>query len=219
RGAIHAGGDCHRPLHVPARCLGSGAILGRRSTPPRRGVVSSTLSAARLPDGRLLAGRVRGWIRGGQADDEALTCFCTHQQERLSCSDPEISSDMKPQVSTIFALTAGTVSAKDTVMVYGWRALAGLVIGYAMDRFDLLILGFMLAAISANLALTSTQASSQAHPGICGGIVYGNEGTNQRQGLLRLVDRSGGRDRAIGARCPDPDLYLWGIPQVVQSRV
>jgi hypothetical protein len=33
---------------------------------------------------------------------------------------------------------------KDRVTVYGWKALAGSVIGYAMDGFDLLILGFML---------------------------------------------------------------------------
>ena len=55
------------------------------------------------------------------------------------------------------APTVGIIGAKDTVTVYGWKALAGSVIGYAMDGFDMLILGFMLTAISADLALTSTQ--------------------------------------------------------------
>ena len=30
---------------------------------------------------------------------------------------------------------------------YGWKALIGSAVGYAMDGFDLLILGFMLSAI------------------------------------------------------------------------
>ena len=40
---------------------------------------------------------------------------------------------------------------------YGWKALISSAVGYAMDGFDLLILGFMLTAISADLHLTSTQ--------------------------------------------------------------
>ena len=40
------------------------------------------------------------------------------------------------------------------------KALWGAAIGYAMDGFDLLILGFMLRAISADLQLTPTQAGS-----------------------------------------------------------
>src|SRR5438093_12089107 len=41
--------------------------------------------------------------------------------------------------------------------------------------------------------------------GICGGTVYGNEGAKARQGLLRLVDRPGGRHRALRALCPYSD--------------
>ncbi len=37
---------------------------------------------------------------------------------------------------------------------YSWKALLGSAIGYAMDGFDLLIPGFMLHAISADLNLT-----------------------------------------------------------------
>jgi hypothetical protein len=45
---------------------------------------------------------------------------------------------------------------------YSWKALAGSAVGYAMDGFDLLILGFMLSAISADLHLTPGQAGSSA---------------------------------------------------------
>src|SRR6202043_4072005 len=40
------------------------------------------------------------------------------------------------------------------------KALAASTIGYAMDGFDLLILGFMLAAIRADLGLTPAQGGS-----------------------------------------------------------
>ena len=60
---------------------------------------------------------------------------------------------------------------------YGWKALAGSVVGYAMDGFDLLILGFMLAAISADLHLTGTQAGSLVTwtliGAVAGGLIFG----------------------------------------------
>lgn len=40
------------------------------------------------------------------------------------------------------------------------KAVWGAAIGYAMDGFDLLILGFMLQAISPALGLTQPQAAS-----------------------------------------------------------
>jgi MFS family permease len=84
---------------------------------------------------------------------------------------------MELQVSNTFAPTAGTIGAEDRVTVYGWKALAGSVIGYAMDGFDMLILGFMLAAISADLALTSTQAGSLVTwtllGAVAGGFIFG----------------------------------------------
>jgi MFS family permease len=64
------------------------------------------------------------------------------------------------------------------VTAYGWKALAGSVIDYAMDGFDLLILGFMLAAISADLALTNTQAGSLVTwtlmGAVAGGLIFGS---------------------------------------------
>jgi MFS family permease len=80
-------------------------------------------------------------------------------------------------MSVTFAATAGMVGAEDRVTAHGWKSLAGSVLGYAMDGFDLLILGFMLAAISADLALTSAQAGSLVSwtlvGGVAGGVIFG----------------------------------------------
>jgi MFS family permease len=66
---------------------------------------------------------------------------------------------------------------KEKVTGYAWKALAGSAIGYAMDGFDLLILGFMLTAISAELRLTPGQAGSLVTwtlvGAVAGGIVFG----------------------------------------------
>ena len=43
-----------------------------------------------------------------------------------------------------------------SIATSGPTGLAGSVIGYSMDGFDLLIVSFMLTAISTDLALTST---------------------------------------------------------------
>ncbi|WPH18010.1 MFS transporter [Variovorax paradoxus] len=66
----------------------------------------------------------------------------------------------------------------DKVSGYAWKALAGSAIGYAMDGFDLLILGFMLPAISADLHLSAGQAGSLVTwtliGAVVGGIVFGS---------------------------------------------
>lgn len=68
-------------------------------------------------------------------------------------------------------------SDSQVVSKYGWKALAGSAVGYAMDGFDLLILGFMLAAISADLALSPGQAGSLVTwtlvGAVAGGIIFG----------------------------------------------
>jgi len=83
-------------------------------------------------------------------------------------------------VKTDLTSTAGAVTdepRKDRISGYGWKALAGSAVGYAMDGFDLLILGFMLAAISADLALTPGQAGSLVTwtlvGAVAGGIIFG----------------------------------------------
>ncbi len=72
---------------------------------------------------------------------------------------------------------ATRVVDQDKVTRYGWKALAGSAVGYAMDGFDLLILGFMLAAISAELMLSPSQAGSLVTwtlvGAVAGGIIFG----------------------------------------------
>ncbi|HWK60985.1 MAG TPA: MFS transporter [Eoetvoesiella sp.] len=74
--------------------------------------------------------------------------------------------------------SAASVSANpDKVTSYGWKALAGSTLGYAMDGFDLLILGFMLSAISAELHLGPGQAGSLVTwtliGAVAGGLIFG----------------------------------------------
>ena len=72
---------------------------------------------------------------------------------------------------------------------YGWKALAGSAVGYAMDGFDLLILGFMLSAISADLNLTPAQSGSLVTwtlvGAVVGGIVFG--ALSDRYGRVRVL--------------------------------
>lgn len=82
--------------------------------------------------------------------------------------------------------TTGGRSAPDS---YGWKALAGSAIGYAMDGFDLLILGFMMSAISADLHLTPGQAGSLVTwtlvGAVAGGIIFG--ALSDRYGRVRVL--------------------------------
>jgi MFS family permease len=84
---------------------------------------------------------------------------------------------MEPTLNVNVAPDAAITGAEDRVTPYGWKALAGSVLGFGMDGFDLLILGFMLTAISADLVLTSTQAGSLVTMtligAVAGGLVFG----------------------------------------------
>ncbi|HEF5872454.1 TPA: MFS transporter [Burkholderia cenocepacia] len=72
---------------------------------------------------------------------------------------------------------------------YAWKALAGSAIGYAMDGFDLLILGFMLPAITAALHLTPGQGGALVTwtlvGAVAGGIVFG--ALSDRYGRVRVL--------------------------------
>jgi MFS family permease len=67
--------------------------------------------------------------------------------------------------------------------------LAGSAIGYAMDGFDLLILGFMLPAISAALALSTSQSGALVTwtliGAVAGGIIFG--ALSDRYGRIRVL--------------------------------
>ncbi len=77
----------------------------------------------------------------------------------------------------------------DTVTPYAWKALAGSAIGYAMDGFDLLILGFMLPAITAGLHLSPGQAGALVTwtlvGAVAGGILFG--ALSDRYGRVRML--------------------------------
>ncbi|MDT1062605.1 MFS transporter [Paracoccus sp. CPCC 101403] len=69
------------------------------------------------------------------------------------------------------------------------KALWGAAIGYAMDGFDLLILGFMLKSIAADLALSQAQAASLVTAtlvgAVLGGIGFGM--LSDRVGRIRVL--------------------------------
>ncbi len=69
------------------------------------------------------------------------------------------------------------------------KALIGSAVGYAMDGFDLLILGFMLRRIAADLGLTLAQSASLVTAtlggAVVGGIVFG--ALSDRLGRVRVL--------------------------------
>lgn len=79
--------------------------------------------------------------------------------------------------------------SQERVSRYAWKVLAGSAIGYAMDGFDLLILGFMLPAISAGLHLGAQQAGALVTwtliGAVAGGVIFG--ALSDRFGRVRVL--------------------------------
>jgi benzoate transport len=77
----------------------------------------------------------------------------------------------------------------DIVDSKAMKALWGSALGYAMDGFDLLILGFMLRAISADLGLSQAQAASLVTAtlvgAVAGGLLFGM--LSDRLGRVRVL--------------------------------
>jgi MFS family permease len=94
-----------------------------------------------------------------------------------------------PEYSTGTGVSAAAVSGDDIVTAAGWKALAGSALGYAMDGFDLLILGFMLRLISGDLKLTQAEGASLVTAtligAVIGGIVFGM--LSDRLGRVRIL--------------------------------
>src|ERR1700743_2227976 len=93
------------------------------------------------------------------------------------------------------SITADSIeSVPTTVDRNAWKALAGSSLGYAMDGFDLLILGFMLRAIASDLHLSQAQSASLETGTLVGapliGAVIGGIGfgmLSDRLGRVRIL--------------------------------
>jgi MFS family permease len=72
------------------------------------------------------------------------------------------------------SIAAGSVESIPTAVDSNARkALLGSALGYAMDGFDLLILGFMLRAIASDLHLSQTQSASLVTATLIGAVLGG----------------------------------------------
>jgi benzoate transport len=96
---------------------------------------------------------------------------------------------VEPVASGALPATTEIALSTERVSSYGWKALAGSVIGFSMDGFDMLILGFMLPAISAGLALTNTQSGSLVTwtmlGAVTGGLIFG--AMSDRFGRIKVL--------------------------------
>jgi MFS family permease len=92
---------------------------------------------------------------------------------------------ISPDVATVGAVDGAPATVdRDAI-----KALIGSALGYAMDGFDLLILGFMLKVISTDLSLTPAEGASLVTAtligAVIGGIVFGM--MSDRIGRVRVL--------------------------------
>jgi MFS family permease len=77
---------------------------------------------------------------------------------------------ISPNIATADTISTSGPSKVDREAI---KALMGSALGYAMDGFDLLILGFMLRMISADLSLTPAQGASLVTATLIGAVIGG----------------------------------------------
>jgi MFS family permease len=77
---------------------------------------------------------------------------------------------ISPNIATADTIDTSGPSKVDREAI---KALMGSALGYAMDGFDLLILGFMLRIISADLSLTPAQGASLVTATLIGAVIGG----------------------------------------------
>jgi len=92
-------------------------------------------------------------------------------------------------MTTVPPSSVSTAASVTDARGHALRALVASVLGYAMDGFDLLMLGFMLPAISADLHLGTAQAGSLVTwtlvGAVAGGIGFGL--LSDRYGRVRVL--------------------------------
>ena len=104
------------------------------------------------------------------------------------------------------------------VTSYGWKTLAGSAIGYAMDGFDLLILGFMLRAIAADLGLSPAQSASLVTATLIGAVLGGVGSLwGPAVGALILIPLAELSRSYLGGSGSGADLIIYGTLIMVVS--
>ena len=99
---------------------------------------------------------------------------------------------MSNNTASMAGKTGTPAAAPDLVETdsYARKAVIASTVGYALDGFDLLILGFILAAISADLGFSGTQAGSLVTwtlvGAVFGGVVFG--WLSDKYGRVRVLN-------------------------------
>ena len=92
-------------------------------------------------------------------------------------------------IDPALAAAGGSALRSTAVTPEAYRALWGSALGYAMDGFDLLILGFMLRQIASDLHLNAPQAGSLVTVtligAVAGGLLFGL--LSDRLGRIRVL--------------------------------
>src|SRR5262249_9209714 len=116
-------------------------------------------------------GRRRAGKRAARRDGKGLLVFGCGERNRRAPTEVSAAQEGSGTVTSQHTATADVATAgSDVVDAQGRKAQIGSALGYAMDGFDLLILGFMLRVISADLHLTPAQGASLVTATLVGAV-------------------------------------------------